>query len=375
MTSLYIHIPFCLRKCGYCSFNSYAGMEELFPRYVAALTRELATQAATWHGGQLDTIFFGGGTPSLLSGALFDQILVCCNECFGIAQGAEISIEANPKTVDFMKLLHFRQAGINRLSFGVQSFIDSELELLGRLHSAQDGWNCVRDGLAAGFGNINIDLMYGLPGQNLQMWKWNLENALALDITHLSLYQLTLEEGTELHCRYQEGLVHLPDEEVIEQMDELTLELTNQAEFAQYEISNYARHDLRCRHNQVYWHNYEYLAAGAGAVSYLNRVRARNISHPVAYCEAVEQGKNLIEEQEQLTEEAAFRESVVVGLRMVDGISFSELYHRYGLETRTYYGQLLVDLVHGGFLEMTSSHLRLTPRGRQIANQVLNKLV
>ncbi len=289
MACMYIHIPFCLGKCNYCSFNSYGGMEGLYIRYVEAVKKELSNQRDRGKVGPLHTLFFGGGTPSVLEAASLCSIIEHCRELFGFTDDIEISLEANPKSVDFIKMITLRQAGISRLSIGVQSFLDNELDLLGRLHSAKDSRGCIRDAIAGGFENINVDLMYGLPFQGASSWQRNLEMALSVGVTHLSLYQLTLEEGTRLQKKVMAGEMSLPDEEEILQMDEVTKRLLGDGKsFRQYEIANYALNGYTCKHNLNYWHNNEYYAAGAGAVSYVNGTRSRNISHPSLYCDMVE---------------------------------------------------------------------------------------
>lgn len=375
MASLYIHIPFCLGKCEYCSFNSYPGMEALFPRYAAAVKKEIVHHFFSGRTGALDTIFFGGGTPSILPGYQIDDILSCCREYFGFEDEIEISLEANPKTIDFMKLLQLRQAGVNRLSIGVQSFIDAELDRLGRLHSAQNSQDCARDAIGAGFTDISLDLMYGMPGQTPEQWRWNLECALALEPTHLSLYQLSIEEGTPLAAGYERGEIALPAEEEILTMDELSVDLCRRKGLEQYEISNYARAGHECRHNLNYWHNLDYIAAGAGAVGCYQGQRTRNISDPEAYCRAVEDGGSFLAESEKLSREASFRESVVMGLRMVKGVSYPALFERYNIRLRDYYGNILTPLLTDGLVEFTDTHFRLTQKGRMLANRVMAELV
>ncbi len=289
MACMYIHIPFCLGKCDYCSFNSYGGMAGLYHRYVEAVKKELSRQHDRGRGGPLHTLFFGGGTPSVLPVESLCSIIEHCRNLFGFTDDIEISLEVNPKSVDFIKMTTLKEAGISRLSIGVQSFFDSELALLGRLHSAQDSRDCIRDAVAGGFDNINVDLMYGLPFQEVSSWQWNLEIALSLGVTHLSLYQLTLEEGTRMQKRVMAGEMVLPDEEEILKMDEVTRQLfSDRQSFRQYEIANYALDGYTCKHNLNYWHNNDYYAAGAGAVSYVNGTRSRNISHPSLYCDMVE---------------------------------------------------------------------------------------
>ena len=375
MTSLYIHIPFCLGKCAYCSFNSYSGMESLYPRYVRAAKKEIIEHFFAGKSDQLDTIFLGGGTPSVLTVDHIAEIISYCGEYMGFAEDVEITMEVNPKTVNFMKLLQLRQAGVNRLSVGIQSFIDRELDLLGRLHLAQDGWDCVRDAMGAGFANISLDLISGAPGQSAEEWRWNLEAALSLGVPHLSLYQLTIEEGTQLAKRLEQGELVLPDEEEVLAMDDITRELCAEAGLHQYEISNYGMPGFACQHNLNYWHNREYLAVGAGGVGYWQGVRWRNIDSPLQYCEAMESGLSVVAEREKLATEESFRETVIIGLRMVEGVAYGPLFDRFGIHLQEHYRTLLPSLLDEGLVEFTDTHFRLTRKGRYLANQVLAILV
>lgn len=375
MASLYIHIPFCLQKCNYCDFSSFAGLDSLYPRYVKAVKKEIVDLFFAGETEPLDTLFFGGGTPSVLTASQIEELIACCREYPGLAEKAEVSIEANPKTVDFMKLLQLRQAGVNRLSVGVQSFIDAELDMLGRLHTAQQSWDCVDDAISSGFHNISLDLIYGLPGQTPEHWRWNIESALSLNIQHLSMYQLSVEEDTPLARSVERQELTFPEEEEVLQMDAISSRLTGDAGVEQYEISNYARRGYQCRHNLNYWHNGDYLAAGAGAVGHRRGERWTNIKKPERYCEMVEEGENIVQERENLSQEESFRESVVVGLRLIKGVEFGHLEDRYGIHLRDYYGETLTPLLKNGLIEFTASHLRLTNKGRYIANQVLAELV
>lgn len=375
MSSLYIHIPFCLSKCPYCSFVSYPGLDGLHQRYAAALLREAAELQRHTATLPLTTLFLGGGTPTLLAGPALAAIVAGCTDLFGRAEQAEISIEANPKTVDPAKLSLLRRGGINRLSIGVQSFNDQELQVLGRPHCAADAAEAVRLGRAAGFANISLDLMYGLPGQDHQSWRRSLEQALSLAPDHLSLYELTVEQGTSFHRQLVQGLLALPEEDELAAMDEITATLCQQAGLARYEISNYARPGYECRHNINYWQNGPYLALGAGAVGCLNGRRQQKISDPRRYCELIEAGQSTVQEEECLDSGASFRETVIMGLRLLCGVSRAQLQERYGMELEDCYGLTLTRLIDQGLLEMSPSHLRLTARGRVFANQVMAALV
>lgn len=373
--SLYIHIPFCLAKCSYCSFNSYAGLEGLQERYVEALCAECGEVVVKGQRAPLQSVFFGGGTPTMLSNGQLQRLLATIFECFAIEQDAELSIEANPGTVNLEKLEMLRASGINRLSIGVQSFSDEELREIGRIHSAEEAKQAIELAKAAGFANVSIDLMYGLPQQTAKSWYASLSTALSLDVQHLSLYQLTVEEGTPLEKMIACGSVQLPDEDVIAEMDEITATLPESKGLLQYEISNYAREGFQCRHNVNYWENGEYYALGAGAVAYRGGMRIKNISSPDRYCSLLEAEQSVQVEKESLGKEASFRESVIMGLRMNCGVSLKRLEQRYDLRLGQLYGAIIQNLQDRDLLEYEDEHLRLTNQGRLFANLVMAELV
>ena len=374
-SSLYIHIPFCVSKCPYCSFVSWPGMENLHQRYVAALLREAEELSHTVSVPPLSTLFLGGGTPTILAGQELAAIVTACKELFGFTPQAEISIETNPKTVDLAKLTLLRRSGINRLSIGVQSLQDTELQLLGRPHSADDAITAVCLARTAGFDNISLDLMYGIPGQDHKSWQQSLEQALSLAPDHLSLYELTIEQDTPYYQQLDRGLLDLPDEEEIAAMDQITATLCQQSGLAQYEISNYARPGYECRHNINYWQNGPYLALGAGAVACWEGRRRQKIRDPRLFCAQIESGRSVVQEEECLEPAASFRETVIMGLRMNQGVSKERLQRRYEMELNDCYGKTLNRLADQGLLEMTPTHLRLTARGRIFANKVMAELV
>ncbi len=374
-TSLYIHIPFCTRKCNYCSFNSYSGLETLRERYVDALCIEMARLQVGSDLVPLKTVFLGGGTPTLLSTAQLTKLFGALLSRFQLADGAELSIEGNPGTLDIEKLQCLKELGVNRLSFGVQSFNDRELENIGRIHSAKEAQFAVEMAGRAGFSNISLDLMYALPGQTPASWWNSLETAVSLGGNHLSLYQLTVEEKTPLERILARGTRILPDEEQLAEMDKITEELTGQAGLKQYEISNYARRGSQCRHNIVYWENGEYFGVGAGAVSFLENRRCRNENDPVLYCELIGNGKTVTVESETLTWEESFRETVIMGLRMHCGVSIEVLEKRYGIDLEQYYGENLTRMINEGLLVLEDHVLHLTTRGGVFANQVMSELV
>lgn len=372
MSCLYLHIPFCRCKCFYCSFNSYPQLEELHHRYWQALVEEIRSCSAEQ---PLTTLFIGGGTPTVLNPKCLQALCTTCKEVFGFAAGAEISLEANPESVDYYSLCMLREAGFNRLSIGVQSFADKELKLLGRIHDAAAAEKAVIEARRAGFDNLSLDLMYGLPDQTSESWQRTIKRAMALGPEHLSSYQLSIEEDTAFKTLVDQGDLTLPGEDLLLEMDEIALHATEQEGLAHYEISNFAKPGFECRHNLNYWHNQEYLACGAGAVSYQHGVRVRRVEHPQRYCEAVERGQSLVVEREELSNRDSFKETVVMGLRLVEGISAERLRKRYGLTLEEVYGETLELLVTKGLVSYDGNRLALTAVGLQVANLVMSELV
>lgn len=375
MTALYLHIPFCRSKCHYCSFSSCAGESELYAPYVAALNKELASVAKGKAIPPLESLFIGGGTPSILPCSLLTGILDHCRKLFVMTPGIEISVETNPGTVDEGYLQELFRAGVNRLSLGVQSFHDRELRNLGRIHNAKEAILAVQAARNAGFTNINLDLMCGLPGQTALSWRESLAQALSLQPEHLSVYQLSIEAGTRFAGLVDSGKIKLPEEEEILAIDRLTEQACRAAGMYHYEISNYCRAGYECLHNVNYWLNEEYLASGASAVSYRDGVREKRTAEPCEYIRRLEAGLPAVEESERLSAEAAFRETVIMGLRLLRGVCRETLRQRFGRDLVQYYGPVLEKLLHLRLVELTDTHLRLTDRGRPLANQVMAELV
>ena len=372
MNCLYLHIPFCQTKCHYCSFNSFAHLESLHHRYC----RALRTEISSGHGAKkpLETIFIGGGTPSVLNVEDLTALLDTCRVEFGFLTAAEISIEANPESADYKFLNALRQAGFNRLSIGIQSLNDNELKKLGRIHTGAMAQQAVINARRAGFDNLSVDLMYGLPGQTVNSWRETLQCVLDLSPRHMSAYQLSIEEHTHFYDIGEDGL-GLPAEGAVLDMDETTRELCSQAGLLQYEISNFSHPGYECRHNLNYWHNGGYFGFGAGSVSYVDGVRERRADDPLNYCEAVEQGSGLITESEELSARSSFKETVVMGLRLIEGISEQRLQKRYGMSLGDVYGTTVEQLADRGLLDWDGSRLALSETGRRFANQVMAELV
>ncbi len=392
--SLYVHIPFCRAKCAYCDFNSYAGLEHLFGDYVQALVHEieLVGQALNL---EARTVYIGGGTPTVLSLDQLVSIMVACRRSFLPVNDIEITIEANPGTVDGDYLAGLLDLGINRLSLGVQSFNDQELCLLGRIHTAAEAIESYRLARKVGFTNINLDLIYGIPYQTLDHWREALRQALDLGPNHLSLYALTLEEHTPLAQRVACGEVPAPDDDLAADMYILVEEMLAEEGYVHYEISNWARLKAEswkletsirhpafsfqypvCRHNLTYWHNEPYLGFGAGAHSYFDGRRYYNVLHPAGYIERLSKGKSPVAESEEISRDLEMAETMILGLRLVEeGVRFSDFEGRFGRELHEVYGKEVEELRELGLIEVDDERVRLTARGRLLGNEVFERFL
>jgi oxygen-independent coproporphyrinogen-3 oxidase len=385
--SLYLHIPFCTAKCGYCDFNSYAGHEHLMPSYTQTLLREAELWRRTTGGRPVATVFFGGGTPSLLPLEDVRLIMDGLRSVFDFAPDAEVTIESNPGSLDEPYLRELLALGINRLSIGVQSFHDDELRALDRIHNSEDAREAYRAARAAGFRNINLDLIFGLPEQPIERWQQSVEEALALGPEHLSLYALTVEEGTPLARDVARGRTPAPDPDAQADQFEWTQERLARAGYEHYEISNWSRPGYRCRHNLTYWECREYLGLGAGAHSYLNGVRFAVAALPSLYLSLVEQSWQEAQERgggaamrhivsgETITPELAMADTLILGLRLVEGVSLEAFRRRYGVDALEAFSAQLGEPIELGLLETCSGWLRLTERGRLLGNEVFARLL
>ncbi len=372
MTSraVYIHLPFCRRKCGYCSFISCAGRERDIPACLDALRQEIEARA----GGQaVPSVFFGGGTPSLLSVEQVTDLLSTLREHFDVAQDAEITMEANPGTVDEDYLVGLHRAGVNRLSLGVQRFDDVELETLGRIHTVAEAREAFAAARRAGFDNVNLDLIYGLPDDSLAAWRRSLEAALALAPEHLALYALTLEDETPLGRAVAAGEVTPPDADLAADQYELAEELLAAAGYEHYEISNWARPGHECRHNLVYWDNGNYLGFGVAAHSSEDGRRYANTNDLDAYLAAG--GRAPLSLDETLDAATRRAETLILGLRQGRGIDPREMSSRLGVDVSAGYFGRFAELAIAGLLEEKNGRFRLTPRGRLLSNEVFWRLL
>lgn len=378
--SLYIHYPFCLNKCRYCAFNSVADSSCSPEKYVEALLREmeLRSRAMTVECTAV-TLYFGGGTPSLLAPSLTGRLVEAAARLFSLKADAEITLECNPGTIDRQRLGDFRAAGINRLSLGVQSFDDHMLRLLGRIHTSREAREAFHQARDAGFANLGLDLIHSLPGQTPSMWERELAQAGGLAPEHISVYGLTVEEGTPLAGLERNGKLLLPGEDDYVRMFELTAEVLCAGGFEHYEISNYARPGFRSRHNSGYWKRVPCLGLGAGAHSFLPEpacgIRFANPERIEEYLAALGKGKLPRAEPHILTMKDAMAERMFLGLRMAEGVSLRAFETEFGISFQEAFGPSCVDLFSAGLLEIRDGFLRLSRSGLLLSNQVFMRFL
>ena len=374
VSAIYIHIPFCVRKCLYCDFTSYEGMEKLFEPYVEALKAEIRQSAARFPDARISTIYFGGGTPTVLPQEQLEGILAEIRQSFPVAEDAEITIESNPG-VSVLTLHTPRSTLHNRLSLGIQSLHDNELRLLGRIHTTQDAVQAFRDAREAGFQNISLDLMYGIPAQTMQSWRETLKKALKLSPEHISLYSLTVEEGTSFHKMHQAGELTLPGNDIEADMYEEAIRVLTAAGFIHYEISNFAKPGYESRHNTTYWQNEPYFGFGAGATSYLEGIRAANTTDVKGYIRRIETGQEIKVSEEHLTGRASMGETMFLGLRMLRGVDMDAFARRHGRSLEEVFPAETAQLTKRGLIEKTDGFIRLTHTGLFLANEVFAEFV
>lgn len=372
--AVYIHIPFCRRKCSYCDFNSTSYPEISIEHYSELLQEEIRTAAEV---RAVATIYFGGGTPSLLPPAAVAAIIGAIGRCCAILPDAEVTLEANPGTVTRSSLEGYLAGGVNRLSMGVQSLDDRQLAFLGRIHSAGEARSAFAAARSAGFTNISIDLMHSLPGQTLEGWQETIAAAIALQPEHISAYGLTIEPGTPLFTSLEAGEIALQDEELSAEMFELTAALLGKAGYEHYEISNFALPGYRSRHNQVYWRRGSYRGFGAGAHSFQREprhgMRWANPAELASYAGQVKNGT--VPENEQLQEQDAMAEFFFLGLRLLDGVDLESFHREFGVAAEVVYPGVIDRFIAAGLLRRSAARLQLTARGVLLANTVLAEFI
>lgn len=384
--SLYIHIPFCHTRCTYCAFNTYAGLEHVIPEYVSALCEEVAWVAHRLETPALHTIFFGGGTPSVLTPAQIAEVLTAVARHFRLNVDAEITIEANPRTLSADYCSQILAIGVNRLSIGAQSAQQSELKLFNRQHGWSDVVDAVDAARAGGFENISLDAIYGAPGQSATGWRDTLSRMIALAPSHVSLYAMGIERDTPLHKWVAEGRVMALDSDVAAGMYDTATALLGAAGFEQYEISNWALPGQACLHNMQYWRSLPYVGIGAGAYGFVGSTRYSIVDNPTEYIQRMSKADSTEaaayspaqnhSRTETLTFDQMRSETMILGLRLLsEGVSRQRFETRYGQPIESIYGAVLSQLHERGLLELDDDRIRLSRQARLVANQALIEFV
>lgn len=370
--SAYIHIPFCSHKCDFCDFAAFAGVDELSEEYCAAVCREIEIrQEREPNKETLETVFFGGGTPGYLEPRLIALIISKLRDCCGISAKPEITLETTPQSISESKCASWLSSGINRISIGIESLSDGELKAMGRDHSKEESLNGIRRARAAGYENIAVDLMYGLPEQTTASWENTLEELLKLEPDHLSAYALTIAVNSPLLRRYPLNSDKYPDEEEFEEMYYLLLRMCAEAGLEQYEIANFAKAGFESRHNLCYWRNEEYLAFGVSAHRYHNGKRSSNFRALQRYMREFDG----VETEETIDPASRIKEAVFLGLRLREGLKIDEFDRKYGIDLLSEKAPQIDKLSRAGFMEFIDGRLRLTQKGVLVSNSVLSELI
>jgi oxygen-independent coproporphyrinogen-3 oxidase len=370
--SLYIHIPFCKKKCSYCDFPSYAGCENLIPEYIEALKAELGYYSSLYDRPSVKTIFVGGGTPTLLPEEHISSLFESINNDFDVQPDAEITVEANPGTVTKEKMKALTGSGVNRISLGAQIFNNPLLKKLGRIHlehEINEAYDLIRE---AGIKNVNLDLMFALPEENINDWRDSLVKAVRLNPEHISTYNLQIEEGTPLYAEKLEGNLLLPEEEDELKMYKLAIAFLKENGYGHYEISNFAREGFECEHNITYWTMQDYIGVGAGAHSFINNIRIENTPYLEKYL-----SKDLaaIKTEHVNTKKESMQEMIFLGLRLLKGFHLNDFTSRFGIGMREIYKKELAELKDEELLEMDGKYVKLTENGLFLANEVFRKFL
>lgn len=374
---LYIHVPFCIKKCLYCDFTSYPLSGPAVKSYLESLIREinLYGSALADEDKIITSIFFGGGTPTTLPAASFKTVLNAVRSSFFLAAGCEVTVEANPGTVDGAGLTELRQAGVNRLSIGVQSFHDRLLGVLGRIHSAAQAVQAVQLARKAGFDNLNLDFIFGIPGQTNHDWRETLHRAVEMAPEHIAAYSLQLEEGTPLAQAAERGAIcACPEETELTMYRDAVAFLTAHG-YSHYELSNFARPGRQCAHSLVYWLNQPYLGLGPAAHSLIKGVRFANDISLAGYSDMLSREEYPVENRTRLTAADEISETMFLGLRLTAGIDLNQFYRRFGRRAEDIYRNEIAGLIQKGLLEISEGSLRLTTKGLPLANVVFREFV
>ena len=375
MLGLYIHIPFCVTKCKYCDFNSFKIDLNEKIKYLNYLGEEMKLYKEEIKNREIDSVFVGGGTPSILNENEINILFEKIKENFNIKSNAEITMECNPGTLTLNKLKVMKKSGVNRLSIGLQAVQNHHLKYIGRIHTFEEFEKNYHDAKQMGFDNINIDLMYALPNQSREDWMESLEKVVKLNPTHISAYSLILEENTELFKMYERDEFNLLDENADIEMYEYTIDYLKSHGYNQYEISNYAKDNFECKHNVLYWKCEEYVGIGASASGYFNGIRYNNICELDNYEKMILEGEKPIEWEENLSIKDEIEESIFLGLRMNEGIQISDFKEKYNFDFEKEYKNEIEKLSKMELIEIDNNRMKLTQKGREISNSVFVEFI
>ena len=370
--SLYIHIPFCVRKCLYCDFPSYGGMENYYDDYVKRICSEIEKAGEVCSKYKINTVFIGGGTPTVLKSGSLEKIMKTVFDNYNVVKDAEITCEANPGTLDMAKLRDMRAMGINRLSMGLQARQNDILKLLGRIHTAEDFEREFLFARRAGFENISCDIMFSLPRQTVEDWRETVSWVVSLNPEHISAYSLIIEEGTPFKDMYDNGKITVPDDETDRKMYHMAVDMLEEKGYKRYEISNFAKAGFESRHNSVYWRTGEYMGFGLGAHSYFNGRRFHNTYNLEEY---IRSGQFKKYDVELLSEKDKMAEFMFMGLRMSEGVSVSEFKRRFGMNIDEIYGKELKEIISEGLAFERDNRVILTDYGFDVSNYVFEKFI
>jgi oxygen-independent coproporphyrinogen III oxidase len=375
MLSLYVHIPFCVKKCLYCGFYSTQYTPALSDAYLSALEVEAASYQEAFAGREFDTVYLGGGTPTTLTSAQFERLCTILRDHFSLSASAEITTEANPNTLDVHALDCMRANGVNRLSIGVQSFSDDVLRTLGRSHTAGQAQDAVKLARKAGFTNIGLDLIYGVPGQTFEQVTQTLRKAMELGPQHLSAYGLSLDRGSFFSQEAEAGRLCLPDDDVVAPMYERIVSTLTAAGYGHYEISNFSRPGHECRHNLNYWERGEYLGLGPAAWSFISGKRYGNVSPVDEYCDRLRKGISPIADTENIDALQSAAETVLLGLRTERGVDLGRFEREHGSLALASVTKNIDVLRDNGLITLSAGRVQLTDRGKLLADKVIERLV
>ena len=372
---LYLHIPYCLHKCGYCDFNSHPENQVESVHYVEALLKELKFYSTTLKSYNVPTVFMGGGTPTILPPSQLKKILDTVRQSFNLTPDCEITIEANPATIKLETLQEIHAAGYNRISIGVQSFDEKELQLLERVHNEEEIHSTVHRARSANFKNLSMDLMFALPDQSTEKWQSHLKQATAKNPDHLSTYNLTIEPATAFFKLHEKGKLCLPHEDIQLEMYKTTIQVLEDAGYSQYEISNFSKPGMESQHNINYWNNGEYLGVGAGASSYLNGERSKNINLPSIYIREIETKASAVDTRERLEPLQAMGETLMLGLRLLKGVSIDVFENRFQVSFQKVYGKVVESLLNQELITLNENRIALSRKGLFLADSVILKFM